>query len=132
MNIRKVTSCVRFDFGKLIKSFQNAGNGFIEAVSLRNGQNLRIHCVSAACVVVLGFSIQMPTSELAILILLSFLVISAELMNSAIEILCDYACNGKWDERIRQVKDFSAASVLVLAVCSVVIACLIIVPAMLS
>jgi len=131
MRHRKENLCSFIDFGKLMKSFKYAGSGFVEAINLRKSQNLRIHCASSLCTISFAFALNLSRFEVVLIILLCSLVISAELMNTAVEILCDYACSGKFDERIRRIKDISAASVLVLAICSLLIAFIIFIPALL-
>jgi diacylglycerol kinase len=86
--------------------------------------NLRIHCFAMVVVVSLAFYFKVTTTEWGILILCCVLVISLELVNSAIERLCDKVELAP-DPKIKFVKDVSAAAVLIAALASAIIGAII-------
>ncbi len=99
-------------------SFKYAYKGFIRAV--QGERNLRFHLVVGCYALFLAFMLELPPDQFAILVLAVALVISLELVNSAIErsqnIIKDEYC-----EQIGAVKDIAAAAVLVGAICAVAV-----------
>ena len=72
---------------KLHGSFYYAAEGW--KFALKKDQNLRIHLLVAFCVLVLAFLLKLPRLEVVILFGMIILVISAELMNTAVEKIVD-------------------------------------------
>ena len=79
-----------------------------------------------------GLYYDVSISEWCILLLTIGVVLFAELMNTAIEQLADYSCEGKYNELIKKVKDISAGAVLVLAIVALVIGGLVFRPYLLN
>ena len=77
--------------------------------------------------VVLGLLLEITKTEWLILCLTIALVISLEIVNSAIEGLADFITQEK-NESIKRIKDLSAAAVLVSAMASIIIGIIIFVP----
>jgi diacylglycerol kinase len=117
----------KFSLRKRLKSFGYAFNGL--KVLFREEHNARIHLVAAVLAVSLGFYLHISRPEWIFLSIVIGAVFTAELFNSAIEKLCDHISPGP-SEKIKKVKDLSAAAVLVSAVVAVVTACLIFLPRM--
>lgn len=99
-------------------SFKNAINGFREA--LKTQRNLRIHVAAAFIVVSLGIWLHITRLEWAAILGCIGLVMSLELVNSALEMLLD-KLHPERHPMIGKAKDMAAAAVLVAAVCSVLI-----------
>lgn len=89
--------------------------------------NLRVEAVIGALVMIFGLIFRVSLPELAILALAVGLVIGAELVNSAIELLVDYIGTER-NEVAGRIKDISAAAVLASAAASMVIGLCIFVP----
>lgn len=104
---------------KLGRSFRFAGQGFRRVV--REERNLRIHLTAVFYVCTAGFLHGLGGLEWAALCICFALVIGAELINTAIETLCD-AVTTNPDRLIGAAKDVAAGAVLVCAVCSVGVA----------
>lgn len=92
-----------------MKMFRDALNGFY--YSFKNERNIQIHVLFS--IFVLSFLVitgagafQMVLAYLAI-----FSVISTELMNTALERLCDFV-EPEFNQEIKIIKDISASSVL--------------------
>lgn len=91
-----------------VKSFKAALQGFKWSLSERH---VRFHFLATLVVLVLGFVCSISKIEWLVLLLTIALVLSLELMNTAIEKLCD-KLHPNTDEAIGKVKDMAAASVL--------------------
>jgi diacylglycerol kinase (ATP) len=109
----------------IIKSFKDATNGIINTIPTE--RNLKIQVIAMICVIAVGLIVKLSNFEWIVCIILFGLVISAELINTAIEKTLDYI-NKEDDERIKFIKDASAGAVLVLAIASVIIGLIIFIP----
>ena len=101
------------DLRRTIYSFRHAGRGFRWALSSQ--ANLRVHFLVAAAVLVGAVLFRFSALEFAGLFLCFAIVIAAELFNTALEVLIDYA----WPEHhpmIGRAKDVAAAAVLLAAI----------------
>ena len=110
---------------KLIKSFGYAWAGIKSC--FQSEPNLKIH--SALTIVALIFSIVFNISAIewvAVCFCIAF-VITMEMLNTAIEKLCDVV-HKEMHPGIKKVKDIAAGAVLLAAVCSFVIAVIIFLP----
>ena len=103
---------------KWIKSFGYAFNGLTKAWT--DQRNLRIHCGVMVLAVALGYYFKIRPWEWCAIILMGTLVISLELINSAIETLTDLITREQ-NPLAAKVKDISAAAVLVAAAASIII-----------
>ncbi|MBS1507369.1 MAG: diacylglycerol kinase family protein [Bacteroidetes bacterium] len=103
---------------KLLRSFGYAMKGFIVAV--REELNLKIHLMAAMVVVGLGFYYRISSGEWLALLAMIGLVISLELINTAVENLTDLVTKSQ-HPLAGKVKDISAAAVLVASVASVIV-----------
>ena len=102
----------RIDIRRTLYSFRHAGRGLGWAVSSQ--ANLRVHLVAAAVVLVAAIVLRFSAIEFVALLLCFAIVITAELFNTTLEVLIDYA----WPEHhpmIGRAKDVAAAAVLVSA-----------------
>jgi diacylglycerol kinase len=80
--------------------------------------------------ILLGILLKISLTEWMMVILVIGLVITLEIVNSAIESLADYVSPGKHD-LIKKVKDLSAGGVLVSAISAVIIGLIIFLPKLL-
>ena len=99
-------------------SFRAAWNGVVETAL--HQRNMRIHVVAGVLVGILGSSIAFGVVERLALLLSVFLVLSAEVANTALEALVDLVTRER-RELARAAKDAGAGAVLVLAAASVVV-----------
>lgn len=105
--------------------FSYAINGLKTA--FKSEFNVRIHFYVTAVVVALGILLQIGLIEWAIITVTISLVISLELMNTAIEYAMDYLAP-EIHSSVGIVKDISAAAVFIAAVGSIAVACFIFLP----
>jgi diacylglycerol kinase len=113
---------------KSLKSFVFAFNGI--RIFIYEGNNARIHIIAAMIAIILGILLKISLTEWMMVILVIGLVITLEIVNSAIESLADYVSPGKHD-LIKKVKDLSAGGVLVSAISAVIIGLIIFLPKLL-
>lgn len=109
----------------LIKSFKYAFEGIYYA--LRYNQNLRIHFFVALLVIFASIIFRVSPFEKGILGLMILIVISSEMINTAIEQMVDLIVNEHRKEA-KVAKDVSAGMVLLSAIGSVIVGLLIFVP----
>jgi diacylglycerol kinase len=109
----------KFSWAKRMHSFSYAFNGF--KILFREEHNSWIHIAAALAVNVLGLWLQLTAIEWIVIWLCIGLVFLTELINTALENLCDHISPEK-NEAIGKVKDLAAAAVLVTAMTSVIVA----------
>lgn len=114
-----------FNIKKLVKSFKYAFEGI--NYSLNNDQNLVIHFVVACFVIIASIIFQVNPFEMGILGVTILVVISAEMVNSAIEKMVDLITK-EHREEAKIAKDVSAGMVLLTAIGSVIIGILVFLP----
>ncbi len=111
------------------KSLGYAISGIIQCI--QKERNIKIHLVFMFLVIICGFLFQLSITEWLICILLFGLVISLELVNTAIEAVVDL-CTQEYHPLAKIAKDTAAGAVLISAIASVVIGLIIFVPKILS
>ncbi|NLX63728.1 MAG: diacylglycerol kinase family protein [Clostridiaceae bacterium] len=102
----------------IAQSFKNAVNGFYRAVTEEH--NMKIHIAAAILVIVFGILFKLDIPRWLAVVFAIGLVFVCELFNTAIELLTDMVTT-EYSQQAKNVKDISAAAVLVSAVISVII-----------
>ena len=115
----------KFSIAKRLKSFTYAFNGL--KVLFQEEHNSRIHLFATVCVIVMGALFKISVLEWVAVAFAVGLVFSGEIFNSAIEDLSDVVCPER-DDRIKKVKDLTAAAVLVNAITAAAIGLLVFIP----
>jgi len=107
-------------FFKVLKSFTYAFKGISSGFSERN---MRVHVTAAALVVLLAFFFRVSLMEWILLLLMIGLVMSAELINTAIEEVCNCMRDelGLKYKSSQRARDLAAGAVLVLAMLAALI-----------
>jgi len=103
----------------MMTMFYVAIKGFFAA--LRTERNLQFHCFALLAVSIAGFYFGITNMEWVGVVLCFVAVICTELLNTAIEKLCD-ALHPAQHPTIGKVKDIAAAAVLITALGSAVVA----------
>ena len=98
---------------KLLDSFNYAIEGMLYAV--RTQRNMRIHMIAALLVLTACFFYDISKMELLILLITITMVITAELINTAIECTIDITTN-YYHPLAKIAKNVAAAAVLVTAI----------------
>ncbi len=98
-------------------------------VSLKEESSLVVHFVIGTIVMVLGIILnsKMSYTDWCIVVLLVAIIISMELLNTAIENIIDVVMF-EYNVNAKKIKDISAAATLVLTIASVVIGLVIFIP----
>ena len=107
-------------------------NTFIHAAggighAFRNEATFRLHVLAMALVIVLGVALHINATEWLFVTGCSMLVLSMELINTAIENVCNLIST-EHHPLIKIIKDVAAAAVLVSAIGSVITGSIIFVP----
>lgn len=116
-------------FHNLKKSFEYALEGIF--FSFKENQNIKIHIIIAFLVLIFGFLLGFSRYELFTVGLLIVLVISAEMINCAIEEVVDLLVD-QHNEHARIAKDVSAGMVLVISLFALIIGIFAFLPHVLS
>lgn len=110
---------------KLLRSFMYAFEG-VKTCFLTQ-RNFRIHIFAVIAVVAAAAFLGVSRWEWATLVICMALVISLEMINTAVELLCD-RLHPEIHPLIKKMKDISAGAVMIVAGASVIIAALIFIP----
>lgn len=111
----------------LLVSFKYAWQGV--AYAFRTQRNFRIHVVVGSFAVSLAIALSLAPVELAVIILTCGIVLTMELINTALESVVDLTVEQTYHELAKIAKDCAAAAVLISALLSVsVAACLLLPP----
>jgi diacylglycerol kinase len=109
----------------IANAFKHAFNGTVHFI-LRD-RNGRIHFTAALFVTAAGFYFSITATEWCILLLCMAIVISFEMMNHAVETICNVVHEAH-HPLIKTVKDVSAAAVLCSAIASMLVGLIIFIP----
>jgi diacylglycerol kinase len=113
----------------LSKAFTHAFHGMADFI--RHDRNGKIHLVIGAIVVMAGFFFNVSVGEWGILLLCMALVLCLEMINHALENICDVV-HESTHPLIKTAKDVAAGAVLLSAIISVIIGILIFLPKILA
>lgn len=108
--------------------FQSTGfalNGI--KIATKYNRNIRIHFLIAFSVILSCFILEMKPADIAIISMIILLVISAEMINTAIEEVVDLVTKD-YRKEAKYAKDVSAGMVLIVAIGSTAIGALIFTP----
>lgn len=103
-----------------MRPFVCALRGITEA--LRRERHMRIHLCAAFYVVLAGIITRLDVLSWAAVLLCIAVVFSLELVNTAVESVCDRLCS-EYDRHIGLAKDCAAGAVLFSAAVSAIIGC---------
>lgn len=112
----------------LTASMEFAITGVVNAY--KEERNMRKHMISALLAIIAGLVFQLSALEWLFLLLSIFLVISFEIINSAIENVVDLASDYHFSMLAKNAKDMAAGAVLVISVYALITGLIIFVPKM--
>lgn len=115
--------------GPLTRSFGYAFAGIWTGI--RKERNMKIHCLAVIAVTAAGTFVGLSAAEWCICLMLFALVISLELVNTAVEAVVDLVTEEK-KPLAKIAKDTAAGAVLFAAIISVIAGCIIFVPHLLE
>ena len=108
-----------------LQSFKYAFQGIFRTIEKE--RNIKIHILAVIAVIIMGIMYNISRIEWIICIIFFGLVISSELINTAIEHTVDLITD-KEDKLAKYAKDAAAGAVLINAILSVIVACFIWIP----
>ena len=111
---------------ELIASLEFALTGIFTA--FKEERNMRKHALSAILAIVAGFLFGISVTEWLFLLLSVYLVISFEIINSALENVVDLASDYHFSMLAKNAKDMAAGAVLVISGFALVTGLIIFVP----
>lgn len=114
----------------LTASMEFAITGVVNAY--KEERNMRKHMISAFLAIIAGLVFQISALEWLFLLISIFLVISFEIINSAIENVVDLASDYHFSMLAKNAKDMAAGAVLVISVYALITGLIIFVPKMWS
>ena len=115
----------KFSLKARLRSFSFAFAGIFAV--LKTQHNFWIHLLAATIVILAGFVFGLTRMEWVIITLTIGFVLSAEIMNSAIEYLVDLL-SPQHNPKAGLIKDVAAAAVLVSAIAAAIVGLLIFIP----
>lgn len=115
----------KFSIKKRIKSFSYAWDGI--KTLFAEEHNARIHLAVTLVVITLGLAFEISSSEWIVICLIVGLVFACEILNSAIENICDLV-SPNYNEYVKKAKDLGAAATLVSAIVAIIIGLFIFAP----
>lgn len=92
---------------------------------------MKIHCVCMILVIIAGFFFRISVTEWCICLILFGLILSLELINTAVESVVDLVTEER-KPLAKVAKDTAAGAVLMSAIMSAVIGCVIFIPKLLG
>lgn len=110
----------------LVASMEFAITGIITA--FKEERNIRKHMISAILAIIAGTVFRISVTEWLFLLLAIFLVITFEIINSAIENVVDLASNYHFSMLAKNAKDMAAGAVLIISGYAVLTGLIIFVP----
>ncbi len=111
-------------------SFKHAWDGV--KFAFRTQPNFRFHIVAFTIAMIAGLLFKISYLEFLSIILISGIVFSMEMLNTALEALGDEVAKGQFLDLIKVSKDVSAGGVLLSASIAIILAIIIFVPKLLS
>lgn len=109
----------------LLKSLQWAIDGL--KFCIRKEKNFQLHCLAAIIAITAGFIFKISTTEWMIIFICIALVLALEMMNTAIEHLCNII-HPSIHPSVKIIKDVSAGAVFLTAIMAVVCGAIIFIP----
>jgi diacylglycerol kinase (ATP) len=110
---------------KRIASFRNAWKGILHG--LKSEVHFRFHVIAAIIVIATALFFNITRIEWMIVLLCIAVVLSSELINTAVERICDRITKDR-DPLIGNAKDLAAGSVLIISAAALIIGAIIFIP----
>ena len=116
----------RFKQQGLRNTFKNARKGL--RLAIRAEKNIRIHFCVGILVLIIAGMLGFETANMCILLLTIGMVITAEMLNSAIEFSLDAMFHNRYSRLVGMAKDISAGAVMFITVIAILIGLLLFIP----
>jgi diacylglycerol kinase len=119
----------KFSILDRLKSFRFAFNGI--KILFREEHNSIIHLISGICALIAGFVLNISLVEWIAIVFAIGLVLTLEIINSSIENIADFI-SAEQHEKIKKIKDLSAAGVLTASITALIIGLIVFIPKILN
>ncbi|QQA38086.1 diacylglycerol kinase family protein [Tuanshanicoccus lijuaniae] len=113
-----------------LSAFKAAKDGFLTL--WQQEFNFRLHLLITCFVIILAIYFKLTPIEWCVILLLIGLVLTLEMINSAIENVVDLIVGTQWHTLAKRSKDIAAAAVTLSALIAIVIGMIIFIPHILS
>ena len=114
---------------KFFKAFVYAGKGIKTFFS--EERNAIVHAVAAIFIIIFGIAFHISPMEWVAVVMCIGIVISFEMLNSALEHLCNLV-QPAYHPSVKKIKDIAAAAIFWVSLMSVVVAAIILIPKILN
>ena len=104
------------------KSFKNAFRGIF--LMIKSERNFQLELLAFIVNLFLIFYLKLSSIDTILILIVSFGVLATEILNTAIEKICDII-QPDFDKRIGFIKDISAGAVTLMAILSVIVGILV-------
>lgn len=101
-----------------LSSFKHALNGLVETI--KHHPNIRFHLVAACFAIIFGRIFDLTREEFLIILVVIVLVITTEMLNTAIESMVDLITK-EWRKDAKIAKDVAAGMVLLNSILALII-----------
>lgn len=112
-----------------LEALKNSINGI--KYTIKSGRNFKIQLVFAVVAILAGIIFKISMQEWTILTIIIFLVLLAEMVNTAVETIVNMITT-EYNENAKNAKDISAGVVTLCALCSIIVGLIIFVPKLLE
>ena len=102
----------------LLRSITNAIRGL--CMIFKSERNFQIEVFALLINIFLIFYFHLSTLDAVLIFMVSFMVLSVEIINTAIEKICNFI-HPEYDKRIGFIKDIAAGAVTLMAILSVIV-----------
>lgn len=116
----------RFKRQNFSNTFKNARKGM--RLTIKSERNIRVHFFVATLVLIAAYCLQFSITKFCIIIMAIASVISAEMINSAIEFSLDAIFHNRYSRMVGMAKDIAAGAVMVVTISAVIIGVLLFAP----
>ncbi|MDN4031197.1 diacylglycerol kinase family protein [Chryseobacterium gambrini] len=100
------------------KSLRNAFRGVF--LMMKHERNFQLEFAAFLVNLFLIFYLNLSSTDTILILMVSFGVLTTEILNTAIEKICDFV-QPEFDKRIGFIKDISAGAVVLMAILSVIV-----------
>lgn len=112
----------KFKSSGIQESISNALHGL--KLAFYSQRNFVIEVIIAFVVLILAFALKFTVTDICIVILMITIVLVCELINSVIEFTLDAVYKNNYSRLVEMAKDISAGMVLLVAIISVILGCI--------
>ena len=116
----------RYKCQNFASTFRNARKGM--RLTIKSERNIRVHFFVAVLVLISAYCLNFSITKFCIIIIAIAAVISAEMMNSAIEFSLDAIFHNRYSRMVGMAKDIAAGAVMVVTISAVMVGVLLFAP----